>query len=77
MTCRPPDQAARFILSIAYGANAVTSYMLMLAIMTFNVGYFIVVVTGLSVGHYIFSFFFGGGLEAGGSMLSELCCAQD
>ncbi|KAK9813836.1 hypothetical protein WJX73_001095 [Symbiochloris irregularis] len=73
---RLPEQSARLLLSLAYGGNVITSYFLMLAVMTYNVGYFIVIVLGLSVGHYAFSSLFGG-LESGTvSSLSELCCPQ-
>ena len=73
-----PHQAllsGRLLLSLAYGANVTTSYMLMLAVMTFNVGYFITIVAGLTVGHFLlFSTPAEGG--TGVSMLSELCCPQ-
>ena len=46
-------QTERLLLSLGYGANVATSYLLMLAIMTYNVGYFITIVVGLSVGHFL------------------------
>ena len=70
------EHASRLLLSLAYSANLTTSYLLMLAVMTFNVGYFITVVSGLTIGHF---FLFPAPLDealASGSLLSELCCAQ-
>lgn len=62
-------------LSLLYALNLTTSYLLMLAIMTFNVGYFIAIVAGLGLGHFIFF----PSLQSSGSspgMLSEACCPQ-
>ena len=46
----------------------------MLAVMTFNVGYFLTIVAGLTIGNYLLSTVLVEGASAG--MLSELCCAQ-
>ena len=59
------------LLSLTYGVNVATSYLLMLAVMTFNAGYFFVIVGGLTLGHFLFS---GSPANAGAS--SELCCPQ-
>lgn len=70
----PPQQTGRLLLCLAYGANVTTSYLLMLAVMTFNVGYFVTIVAGLTVGHYLMA---SVPLEGTvGGLLSELCCAQ-
>lgn len=44
----------RFIISALYGVNVFMSYLLMLAVMTMNVGFFFIIVGGLAMGHYIF-----------------------
>ncbi|KAK9828662.1 hypothetical protein WJX72_001385 [[Myrmecia] bisecta] len=65
----PPRIFHRIAISLLYAVNLAMSYLLMLAVMTFNVGYFVVIVLGLATGHFIF---FRGG--AGGS--SDVCHAQ-
>lgn len=40
--------------SLLYTANITTGYLLMLAVMTFNVGYCIAVVAGMGLGHFLF-----------------------
>ena len=62
----------RATTSLLYGVNIATSYLLMLAVMTFNVGYFVVICAGLAVGHFIFY------PAASGSSndSSEACCPQ-
>lgn len=40
--------------SLLYTANITTGYMLMLAVMSFNVGYFLSVVAGMGLGHFLF-----------------------
>lgn len=42
------------IISFLYGVNVFSSYLLMLAAMSFNVGWFFAIVTGLATGHYLF-----------------------
>ena len=44
----------RVVLGLLYAFNLTTSYLLMLAVMSYNVGYFIAIVTGLALGHFIF-----------------------
>lgn len=61
----------RVLLSLLYTVNVGTSYFLMLAIMTFNVGYFVVIVAGLGIGYFAFM-----DLGPTGSVLSEACCPQ-
>lgn len=68
------DSTSHILLTLGYGANVATSYLLMLAVMTFNVGYFITVVLGLMVGHFLL---FSPALDSSSSgRLSELCCPQ-
>jgi len=63
----------RLLLSLLYALNLTTSYLLMLAVMTFNVGYFLAIISGLALGHFIFP-------PASGwnppSMRSEACHPQ-
>jgi hypothetical protein len=66
--------------ALAYALSLVTSYLLMLAVMTYNVGIFAAVVSGMAAGHYLFSPAAGGGglAAAGGSrarLLGDPCCA--
>lgn len=46
----------RFYISITYFVSIFLSYMLMLAVMTFNAGIFIVTIIGLTLGYFIFGF---------------------
>lgn len=57
---------ARAVHSLLYAVNLACSYLLMLAVMTFNIGYFFVVVAGLAIGNFLF----------GGSKSSDVCHAQ-
>ena len=41
--------------SLLYTANIATSYLLMLAVMTFNAGYFVTVVLSMGLGHFLFA----------------------
>lgn len=58
--------SARAIHSLLYAVNLSCSYLLMLAIMTFNIGYFGVIVLGLALGNFLF----------GGSQSSDVCHTQ-
>ena len=57
---------ARAVHSLLYAINLACSYLLMLAVMTFNVGYFFVIVGGLALGNFLF----------GGSKSSDVCHTQ-
>ena len=46
----------RFLISITYLFSIFFSYMLMLIVMTYNAGLFIVTVLGLTTGYFIFGF---------------------
>ena len=59
----------KLALAAMYAANVAISYLLMLAVMTYNVGYFIVIVLGLAAGHLAF---FG---EASATAAPDACCA--
>ena len=61
----------RFLLSFTYGIQVASSYLLMLAIMTYNAGYFFVIVGGLSAGHFLFSSSLYVATHS-----SEACCPQ-
>jgi len=43
----------RIILALLYSGNIASGYMLMLAVMTFNVGFFFAVVSGLGLGYFL------------------------
>lgn len=51
---RGPHMSDRVMLSVLYMVNLGTGYLLMLAVMTFNVGYFFAVVAGLGAGYFLF-----------------------
>ncbi len=62
--------SSRLFLTLLYGVNVAISYLLMLAVMTYNVGYFIIIVLGLALGHYLcFS-------EASALAPADTCCPQ-
>ncbi len=50
-----------------YAMNLGLAYLLMLAVMTYNVGLFFIVIFGLAVGNFVFN---------AGSQLSDVCHAQ-
>ena len=55
LCCRDPSlTCSKLLLSLLYGINLALAYLLMLAVMTYNVGYLIVIVFGLTTGHFIF-----------------------
>lgn len=62
--------SSRLFLTLLYGVNVGISYLLMLAVMTYNVGYFIVIVLGLALGHYIFF------SEDSALAPADTCCPQ-
>jgi len=45
----------RVVNSSLYAANMATSFLLMLAVMTYNAGFFAAVVVGLGLGHFFAS----------------------
>lgn len=54
---RPKERSQlrlRAINSLLYTANITTGYLLMLAVMSFNVGFFAAVVLGMGIGHFLF-----------------------
>ena len=53
--------------SAMYAMNLGLAYLLMLAVMTYNVGLFFIVIFGLAVGNFVFN---------SGSQLSDVCHAQ-
>ena len=59
----------KLLLTLMYAVNVTISYLLMLAIMTYNVGYFIAIVGGLAAGHFIFF------SEASATAAPDTCCA--
>lgn len=66
----------RTYISLLYGLNIATSYLLMLAVMTYNVGYFFIIVAGLALGHFIFLPAASAANPAAMVTLSEACCPQ-
>eukprot|EP00884_Botryococcus_braunii_P014752 jgi/Botrbrau1/23278/Bobra.0102s0021.1 len=61
---------ARFGSSALYALNLVISYLLMLAVMTYNAGYFLAIVGGLTVGHFVFQ------KAQPPATASDACCAS-
>ncbi len=59
----------KLALTAMYAVNVAISYLLMLAIMTYNVGYFIAIVLGLAAGHLAFF------SEASATAAPDSCCA--
>ncbi|KAD3068191.1 hypothetical protein R6Q59_017877 [Mikania micrantha] len=45
---------AKFVGSVLFGINSGINYLLMLAVMSFNGGVFVVIVVGLAVGYWLF-----------------------
>lgn len=60
---------SKLIGSLLYGVNVASAYILMLVIMTFNLGLFLAVVLGLAAGFLLFGFG-----RSTPSSSSELCC---
>ena len=71
----PPQQRARTTLTAAYAVNVVLAYMLMLAVMSYNVGCLVAVVAGLVAGHYFFTSGAASGLA--GRAQADPCCPQN
>jgi hypothetical protein len=53
--CRGLRLSRHAVGSLMYTANIATSYLLMLAVMTFNGGYFVTVVLSMGLGHFLFA----------------------
>ena len=64
------ESRVRLALTALYAVNVAISYLLMLAIMTYNVGYFIAIVLGLAVGYFIFF------NSSSATASTDVCCAQ-
>lgn len=60
---------------VIYGVNVATSYLLMLAAMTFNIGVFATICVGMAFGHYFFRGFTEEATEASQG-LADACCAD-
>lgn len=72
---RLPQWQLRLAMTAAFTVNMVLAYLLMLAVMTFNVGCFLAVVTGLTVGYFLFV---SGKAEVlAGRADADLCCPQN
>lgn len=65
-----PESRVRLSLATLYAVNAAVAYLLMLAVMTYNVGFFIVIVLGLAVGYFLFF------NATSPTASSDVCCAQ-
>ena len=62
-------------MTAAFTVNMILAYLLMLAVMTYNVGCFVAVVGGLAVGHYVYV---SGGVEGmAGRAEADLCCPHN
>ena len=76
------------VVSVLYGINLTFSYLLMLAVMSYNVGLFVIIVIGLATGHYAFNASLPSSLDSaaggaksyrhtsGGSESSDVCHSQ-
>ena len=60
---------SRVVLTVLYAVNVAISYLLMLAVMTYNVGYFVIIVLGLAIGHFVFF------CAASPMAAPDVCCA--
>ncbi|KAL3729057.1 hypothetical protein ACJRO7_033628 [Eucalyptus globulus] len=49
-------RSARLGVALLFGLNSAIGYLLMLAIMSFNKGVFLAIISGLTVGYYVFRF---------------------
>ena len=65
-----PEARVKIALTLLYAVNVAISYLLMLAIMTYNVGYFFAIVVGLAAGYFIFF------NSSSPTATSDVCCAQ-
>lgn len=58
-----------FLLALLYTLNMAIAYLLMLAVMTYNVGFFVVIILGFGLGHYVTS-----GQRIKAMQGGDLCC---
>ena len=61
------------MISILYGLNLTTAYLLMLAVMTYNIIAFVAIIVGLSLCHYVL---FSSSSIAAFAKLQEPCCPE-
>ena len=66
----------RFLISLTYMLSIFLSYMLMLIVMTFNGGLFIVTVLGLTCGYLIFGFIRKGSYTRIYNPEGDKCCTE-
>eukprot|EP01023_Acetabularia_acetabulum_P037437 TRINITY_DN35507_c0_g3_i1.p2 TRINITY_DN35507_c0_g3~~TRINITY_DN35507_c0_g3_i1.p2 ORF type:complete len:189 (-),score=15.88 TRINITY_DN35507_c0_g3_i1:858-1424(-) len=66
------------ILTCLYALNVSISFLLMLAVMSYNVGFFVIIVVGMSIGHFIsmaYTNYDEQKFTQAVEMSADLCCA--